>query len=342
MRVILRYTGEHAVVLRRIDEDTLLVQLERAPDLEIPAFEEDLMPYSPAVPGTAPKAERSASPTAPTTPSRRKVSASQPVSQPQGISVVFEPMPGRDGIVSRYTAWLLNDTEQECLFEISIDTAARLVLEEEGKLDAFTAVELGVMLTDDLSDLPDITLTCRPISTQGIEPPLEQRLRLRPKTFFNARQGVPILGVEGYRFALFKRLEAPPPKEDLREYIRQRTRPEHPPFSSSMVRPVELYNVKELAEFPNEIDLHAEKLLPNDHQKLSSGQILQLQLTHFHAFLERAIRLGVPRVFIIHGVGEGKLRTAIAEELRRNPAVRKFKNEYHHKYGYGATEVIFY
>ena len=62
--------------------------------------------------------------------------------------------------------------------------------------------------------------------------------------------------------------------------------------------------------------------------------MLQLQ-----KFLDRAIRLGVPRIFVIHGLGEGKLREAIAARLKEHPDVVKFKNEFHHKYGYGATEV---
>ena len=64
-------------------------------------------------------------------------------------------------------------------------------------------------------------------------------------------------------------------------------------------------------------------------------------MLHFQRFLDNAIKLGVPRVFVIHGVGEGKLREAIAARLAENPNVSKFKNEFHHKYGYGATEVIF-
>ncbi|MBK6996084.1 MAG: Smr/MutS family protein [Lewinellaceae bacterium] len=79
----------------------------------------------------------------------------------------------------------------------------------------------------------------------------------------------------------------------------------------------------------------------NGYARLDKGEILRIQLQHCHRFVEKAVRLGAPRVFLIHGVGEGKLKDAIAEQLRANPYVVKFKNEYHHKYGYGATEVIF-
>jgi dsDNA-specific endonuclease/ATPase MutS2 len=42
-----------------------------------------------------------------------------------------------------------------------------------------------------------------------------------------------------------------------------------------------------------------------------------------------------------HGLGEGKLRTAIARRLKEMHEVSAYKNEYHPKYGWGATEVIF-
>jgi dsDNA-specific endonuclease/ATPase MutS2 len=100
------------------------------------------------------------------------------------------------------------------------------------------------------------------------------------------------------------------------------------------------FDVDEFAHFIPEIDLHIQNLT-NGYAKLDRGEIVRIQLQHFQRFLEKAIRLGVPSVFIIHGVGEGKLKEAIAERLRHHPAVSKFKNEYHAKYGYGATEVIF-
>ena len=64
-------------------------------------------------------------------------------------------------------------------------------------------------------------------------------------------------------------------------------------------------------------------------------------MMHFQRFFDQATRLGVSRVFVIHGVGEGKLKEAIAERLKGDPHVAKFKNEFHPKYGYGATEIIF-
>ena len=79
----------------------------------------------------------------------------------------------------------------------------------------------------------------------------------------------------------------------------------------------------------------------DDPASIAKNQILSVQLSHFENFMQRAIRLDVERVFIIHGVGEGKLRSAIQKRLQEMEAVKSFKNEFHGRYGYGATEVIF-
>lgn len=94
------------------------------------------------------------------------------------------------------------------------------------------------------------------------------------------------------------------------------------------------------ASFVQEIDLHAEKLSSDAH-KMNNAEILRLQIQHFDNYMRKAIQIGVDRVFIIHGLGKGRLRDSIASRLIRMPEVVTFRNEYHPKYGYGATEVVF-
>ena len=89
-----------------------------------------------------------------------------------------------------------------------------------------------------------------------------------------------------------------------------------------------------------ELDLHIERLT-NRREKLNNSEMMRLQLSRFDQYMDEAIRLGVERVFIIHGLGTGRLKNAIASRLIALSEVKTFKNEYHPKYGWGATEVIF-
>ena len=88
-----------------------------------------------------------------------------------------------------------------------------------------------------------------------------------------------------------------------------------------------------------EFDLHIEKLY-RDYSKLSNTDIIKIQLMAFEKYFQKAKNMGIEKFYVIHGVGKGKLKEEIWKELDASADVLSYKNEYHHKYGYGATEVV--
>jgi hypothetical protein len=88
------------------------------------------------------------------------------------------------------------------------------------------------------------------------------------------------------------------------------------------------------------IDLHIEKLT-DDWKHLSNYEILTMQLKAFEKYYHLAITHHQPSLIVIHGVGEGKLRDEIHDILRLKKDVKSFVNQYHHNFGYGATEIFF-
>jgi hypothetical protein len=344
-KVRFRFTGETGTIISRLDDDMLLVRLDSDPDLEIPAFEEDLLRNTDQEPNSAgAKFIEGKKDKQPEAPPRREVKAQYLILKPKGLQLCFEPMPGRDGTVSRYKTWLVNDTTHDLLFEFDFYTLRRDIAQMESKVGPGMALELCDMLSDDLNDTPEIYIAVQRITTAGPDTPIERQLKLKAKQFFNSLLTAPILNMPCYHLLLFDNFDPAQQKhskeetESLKAYTKQKARPR----SSNIKRssPFLSHDVEAYAHFEPEIDLHIENLQPG-HARLDKGEILRIQMVHFHRFLDQAIKLGIPRVFIIHGVGEGKLRNAIADELRHHPHVHKFKNEFHHKYGYGATEVIF-
>lgn len=343
-RVRFRYTGETGIITAMLDDAMLLIRLDSDPTLEIPAFEEDLLrntdaePVAPGARFVAGKVEKK-----PEAPPRREIKGQYHILKPKGIQLAFEPMPGRDGSVSRYKAWLVNDTPQEFLTEFDLFTPHKDILTVDAKLPALTALELGDFLSDDLNEAPEVLLRVQRITTEGLDDALEKKLKIRAKQFFNNLQTAPILNLLAHQFLLLDSFE---PKvqtkddaDDLKNYTKQKVQAVRSGQESNS-RPFNAFNVEEFANFIPEVDLHIQQIT-NGYARLDKSEIVRLQMLHFQRFLDKAIRLGVPRVFVIHGVGEGKLRDAIADRLRQHPDVVKFKNEYHAKYGYGATEVIF-
>jgi hypothetical protein len=145
---------------------------------------------------------------------------------------------------------------------------------------------------------------------------------------------------EGCCLNLFKTPPASKPTESLQEIYEKakysgelEQAPSNSPFYV-------LHDIKKKAEFKNELDLHIEKLVPNT-SKLDPTSIMTIQLSRFHEYIEEAILAGVPVVYIIHGLGQGKLKDEIHKALKENKAVKRFINQYHAKYGFGATEIQF-
>lgn len=345
-RVRFRYTGESGVITAKLDDTTLLVRLNSDPSMEIPTYEEDLIRDTGAEPVSAgakfilPKKEKEKTPEAPP---RREVKGPKSGGKASGIQIAFEPMPGKDGGVSRYKIWLINDTAHEFLTEFDLLVDDRNQISSDDKLSASTALEMGDLLSDQLNDAPEIDLSVRRITTAGPDEALSKTLKIKPKQFFNSVHMAPLLQVLTHLYPVFSSFETRPevstPGDDLLDYTRQQVKKKPAAIDANAV-PYRAFDVEEFASFIPEIDLHIERLI-NGHARLDKSEILRIQMNHFHRFLERAIRLGVPRVFVIHGMGEGKLRDAIAAALRGRPDIAKFKNEFHAKYGYGATEVVF-
>ncbi|WP_338410388.1 Smr/MutS family protein [uncultured Flavobacterium sp.] len=91
--------------------------------------------------------------------------------------------------------------------------------------------------------------------------------------------------------------------------------------------------------FTLEVDLHIEKLVPNKNG-LSNYDILNIQMDTAKRQMDFAIRNRIPKLVLIHGVGEGVLKSELDFLLNRYENIRTIEGNYQ-KYGQGATEVYF-
>lgn len=95
-----------------------------------------------------------------------------------------------------------------------------------------------------------------------------------------------------------------------------------------------------------EIDLHIEEL--REHcTHLTNFEIVQIQMTACRAFVQESIELGRKKVVLIHGKGQGVLKSEIHQYLDRLSNNSGIQLEYHDapfsRYGVGgATQVLFY
>ncbi len=256
----------------------------------------------------------------------------------EGIQIAFELL--SDGSMHRYGVFLLNDTQYQALYELEIKIKGQSIKKLNGKVDPVAFLRIMEMPADYLSDNPVFHMSCRQVSTEGMSDWLVKELKLKPKQFFARKKTAPLLGRQAHVYKLFEPYQLKDKSESLKKYTQKE-------ISKKPIRRPRSINYKEwgtadvqkYANFPLEKDLHIEKII-GDHSKMSNGEILRTQLNAFNHYIDQAVRLGIPKVFVIHGHGKGKLKNEIATLLMQHPNVRTFKNEYHPKYGTGATEVI--
>ena len=87
-----------------------------------------------------------------------------------------------------------------------------------------------------------------------------------------------------------------------------------------------------------EVDLHINELLDNTHG-LSNADMLHYQLKKFVEVMEQYKHQQGKRIVFIHGKGEGVLRKAILDELKRKYPRCKWQDASFQEYGFGATQV---
>lgn len=332
------HSAQEGTVTEIIDEHMVSVYVEEW-DMDLPVPVTDLLLADPTLlPGFQPSQIRHA-------PAVREAEHKPPAKArtgETGILLAFEPLTDKEGLPEKFRVFLLNDTSDGVLYNLDLYLLDERRFEKSGKLDSGQWAELGEIRYEELNDQPEAEAECWKIKKDGTGGRNFKLLRIKPKTFFSKLVHAPLLYRHAHVFTLFERLSDERKKggeEDLQTYTRR-----HAPPAVVLMEPEDTHHrtpheVREAAEFSLELDLHIEKLV-EDPSHLTNAQIIQLQLRVFEDYMDKAIRLGMERVFIIHGLGKGRLRDAIASRLIRMPEVITFKNEFHPKYGHGATEVI--
>lgn len=337
------HTDDEGEVRAYLEDGMVSVYLPKY-DMEIPSFPDDLMRMEEYLrhPVKAKVVEGKKEVVAPAPPPLN-LQSQFTILKSLGIQLAFDAVDNHQEVPEKYKTYLLNDTRYDTVVEMRLMLNSRSPQTWSLALKSASYVFLGEFLYDDLNESPEYEVKLQWVTTEGASTPLHKSLKIKPKTFFGSLRTAPFLNKPVHWYKLFEKPEpteeTSTKDEDLESYTKRNAKPVAK--SNHLTRAYRnVPDTHELAAFNPEVDLHIDKLTDN-WRKLSSGDILRVQLHHFDKFLSEAMRLGVERVFVIHGVGEGKLKDAIATRLMQNPDVQTFKNEYHHRYGWGATEVIF-
>ena len=119
--------------------------------------------------------------------------------------------------------------------------------------------------------------------------------------------------------------------EDLQDALMKKKTVEHPSAPRTIVK---RGGKNEIIE----VDLHIGELLDDTHG-MSNREMLNYQLDKFREVMEQYKNKREQRIVFIHGKGDGVLRKALLDEMKRKYTACKTQDASFQEYGFGATMV---
>ncbi|HAP00430.1 MAG TPA: hypothetical protein DCQ93_00760 [Bacteroidetes bacterium] len=260
---------------------------------------------------------------------KQNVPVEKIVSLENGLSLVMEPFTNQEQ-KNALSVFIHNGFGFAVHFSILIDFADGSSLNHEGLLAAKSKKQLFSFEEDKLNEKPNIYLSTWKV--KGDEN--ETEMRIRATSHFKKKRKFSGFDSEVFVYEIFmewpgRRSEIERhsiSKEELKTLIEQNKISEYQQSADMKTGGTE------------EIDLHAGSLGINERE-LSAGEILNKQLSVFKNVLNRAMVNKRDRLIVIHGYGKGKLKNEISRILDEEYPSLIYRNEYHHRYGNGASFI---
>jgi hypothetical protein len=328
-RVLILHSGEEAEVIDIINDKMLLVDVE---GVQFPVYMDQVdFPYLKRFSGKA----------APPPVKEKKyiddIRKEKPGSiekTEDGMWLTFLPLMKTDDageeVVWLMKLHLINNTRRKYKFIYELHFSGRPDFDLKNELHPFEDFYLHDILFESMNDNPSFAFKFSPaVHEKELADYYETSLRMKPKQLFSRLAELKEKNEPSFSFRLFETYPLKKPKQEI--YLPELSGKEY--YDATQIR--------QRMEAPlSVIDLHIEKLT-DEWDKMSSQEMLNLQLRTFEKYYDLAIAHLQPGLTVIHGIGEGKLRDAIHKILEKKPEVRSFVNQYHPLYGFGATEIFF-
>ncbi len=245
-----------------------------------------------------------------------------------------------------YNVTILNHSDEIIVFAARLLSHLGQQWSRHGVLGPTRGLQLGHLYRDLMNEGAHIEVQVSRKDTAGTDSMQERDVNLKPKSFYKNVRAVDWYPDELTVIDVFQKVKlvraAPSPAPKPVAPVATIGAPDPQAAAVAILatrKRVLPYTIMAAAEFPRDLDLHIEHLV-DDKTGMTNEEIVQIQLEHVRQYLDRAIRLGIDKVYIIHGKGSGALRNRVHQQLTLMGDLEGFKNEYHPRYDYGATEVM--
>ncbi len=251
----------------------------------------------------------------------------------EGVWLSFLPMFDKtifdDDVVESFKLYLINQTDEPYNFTYQVNFSGLKSFELRNQIFSLTDFYLHDVPFEDMNDAPKFEFDFSFIKPDKKKAEhFEAVLKIKAKALFKNIEEMKMKNEPTFSFLLFEKYP-----DKIEDIIPEYTNTQGLLYDASKVK-------QNLEPARSVIDLHIEKL-SDDWKHLSNFEILTLQLSVFEKYYNLALAHHQPNLTVIHGIGTGKLREEIHEILKSKKEVKSFVNQYHHNFGFGATEIFF-
>jgi len=223
-----------------------------------------------------------------------------------GIGVCLEPEFDYLGRANQYKMYLLNDSWDDVMIDFKWWRADLMTTHAHGKLIAMSAVEMSFFSKEIFDSKAELKTE---IKHKHFPKPIEKSLKPNTSAMFSNTHFIRIINDRPMHFlSLFQ--------------IAELTK--NPYYKASKTMDVDL-------AFQLELDLHYDEKINKNRQKY----IIEEQMSKFQEYIAKAIRFKITQVRIIHGKGQGILKSRIEEELKYHELVKRISSS-----GDGGSSII--
>ena len=268
----------------------------------------------------------------------------RPAERPDGerlnVVLAYLPMDEKSLNNSRFEAYIINDSNYSLYFTYLTASGRSWSARCNGLLEPNSKMFMEEFGREDLNDMERVCVQLLPFK-EG------RPFALKPAMTIERR----IDTVKFYKLHLFREnpffdegaliydivVDDKPTKEvfadadEIKKIILEKKK------GDTVQKPLQQKSLKESDIL--EVDLHAEELLETT-AGMNAFDILNYQLDVVRRILDENKKVRNKKIVFIHGRGDGVLRNAIAQELRRKYPRCISQDASFQKYGFGATMVI--
>ena len=258
----------------------------------------------------------------------------------EGVFLAFVPHEQQWLLTGALDVMLVNHTPYEMLYTFTIKEEDKFVNVDYGQMEKYEKVVVETISREDLEYWCDgvVQALFTKDESEMVLLPLNAPFSLRTNRFFKEGSYLMsgILGEKAVMVCLSDLVSLQCGEVDLMKIAKEGIGAKA--LKKDLVKQEAAIDKHRAAPGEAVVDLHIAELVENI-AGLSSHDMFQIQMDYFKKMLESAIAADYNKVTFIHGVGNGVLKNAIIEELK------KYKNTENRmasiaKFGVGAIDVV--